>query len=291
MIGGVAFDTTESKRLETQLYQAQKLEAIGLLAGGVAHDFNNLLTIILGYAGVGKAATHDAKTLLSSLDEIENAAQRAAALTKQLLAFGRKQVMQPRMVSVNDELREIHPMLRRILREDIALNLTLAPETGVVNTDPVQIQQILINLAMNAQDAMPDGGRLTIETANVELDDSYALSHRDVHPGTYVQVAVSDTGTGMDAETLARIFEPFFTTKSLGKGTGLGLATVYGIVKQNGGHVWVYSEPNKGTSFKIYLPRVEGSESPREREIAHVLLEGLAADFHARILRRLDELG
>jgi len=269
-IGGVAFDTTDSKRLETQLYQAQKLEAIGLLAGGVAHDFNNLLTIILGYAGVGKNAIQDVKTLLSSLDEIENAALRAAALTKQLLAFGRKQVMQPRIVSVNDELTEIHPMLRRIIREDIALKLTLAPDIGVVKADPVQIQQILINLTMNAQDAMPDGGRLTIETANVDLDESYALIHRDVHPGTYVQLAVSDTGTGMDAVTLARIFEPFFTTKSPGKGTGLGLATVYGIVKQNGGHVWVYSEPGKGTAFKIYLPRVEGAEVSRDSEVPRV---------------------
>ncbi len=267
LIGGVAFDTTESKRLEIQLYQAQKLEALGLLAGGVAHDFNNLLTIILGYAELGKSTLQDSETLLRSLDEIQNAALRAAALTKQLLAFGRKQVMQPRLISVNDELAEIHRMLRRIIREDIALNLALAPDIGVVKTDPVQIQQILLNLAMNAQDAMPEGGRLTIETANLDLDASYALSHREVQPGPYVQLAVSDTGTGMDAVTLAHIFEPFFTTKSPGKGTGLGLATVYGIVKQNGGHIWVYSEPGKGTSFKIYLPRVEGAAASRAGEI------------------------
>lgn len=267
LIGGVAFDTTESKRLETQLYQAQKLEAIGLLAGGVAHDFNNLLTIILGFADMCRGALDDSKTLLRSLDEIQNAAQRAAALTRQLLAFGRKQVMQPRMISVNDELTEIHRMLRRVLREDIALNLVLAPDIGVVKTDPVQVQQILLNLAMNAQDAMPDGGRLTIETANVDLDESHALAHREVQPGPYVQLAVSDTGTGMDTTTLAHIFEPFFTTKSLGKGTGLGLATVYGIVRQSGGHIWVYSEPQKGTSFKIYLPRVEGKALSRAGEI------------------------
>jgi signal transduction histidine kinase/CheY-like chemotaxis protein len=267
LIGGVAFDTTESKRLEIQLYQAQKLEAIGLLAGGVAHDFNNLLTIILGYADVGKSAVQNSETLLRSLDEIQSAALRAAALTRQLLAFGRKQVIQPRMISVNVELTENHRMLRRIIREDIALNLALAPDIGVVKSDPVQIQQILLNLAMNAQDAMPDGGTVTIETANVDLDASYALSHRDVEPGPYVQLAVSDTGTGMDAETLAHVFEPFFTTKSPGKGTGLGLATVYGIVKQSGGQILVYSEPCKGTSFKIYLPRIEGAEMSRAGEI------------------------
>ena len=270
LIGGVVFDTTESKRLEEQLHQAQKLEAIGLLAGGVAHDFNNLLTIILGYADLGKSALQDKATLLRSLDEIQTARLRAAALTKQLLAFGRKQVMQPRLISVNDELTEIHRMLRRIIREDIALTLVLAPDIGVVRTDPVQIQQILLNLAMNAQDAMPDGGRLTIETANVDVDASYALSHREVQPGPYVQLAVSDTGTGMDTETLAHLFEPFFTTKLPGKGTGLGLATVYGIVKQNGGHILVYSEPGKGTSFKIYLPRVEAAEASSAEEIPSV---------------------
>ena len=267
MIGGVAFDTTESKRLETRLYQAQKLEAIGLLAGGVAHDFNNLLTIILGYADVGKNALQDSEMLLRSLDGIQNAALRAAGLTKQLLAFGRKQVMQPRLISVNDELTDIKRMLRRILREDIDLHLALAPDIGVVKTDPVHIQQVLLNLAMNAQDAMPHGGRLTIETANVDLDASHALSHREVQPGPYVQLAVSDTGAGMDAATLGHIFEPFFTTKSQAKGTGLGLATVYGIVKQSGGHIWVYSEPGKGTSFKIYLPRLEGAAAPRASEI------------------------
>ena len=267
-IGGVALDTTESKRLETQLYQAQKLEAIGLLAGGVAHDFNNLLTVILGFADVGRSALGNSKALLRSLDEIQDAALRAAALTKQLLAFGRKQVMQPRMLSLKAELAQMQHMLRRVIRENVNLNLSLATNIGVVNADPVQIQQIVLNLTINAQDAMPDGGSLTIETANADLDDAYVQGHRDVQEGPYVMLAVSDTGTGMDAETLAHIFEPFFTTKIPGKGTGLGLATVYGIVKQNGGHIWVYSEPGHGTSFKIYLPRVEQVDALAGEEVS-----------------------
>jgi len=260
LIGGVSFDTTESKRLETQLHQAQKLEAIGLLAGGVAHDFNNLLTVILGYADMARNANRDEKTWLDSLDEIRNAGERAAALTGQLLAFGRKQVIQPRALRINAVLVGMQRMLRRVLRENITLNFSLDSQTAAVRSDPNQIQQVVINLVINAQDAMPEGGSVTVETANVEFDDSYARSHREVLPGLFVMLAVSDTGIGMDPATQSHIFEPFFTTKGLGKGTGLGLATVYGIVKQNGGHIWVYSEAGKGTSFKIYLPRVEAQD-------------------------------
>jgi PAS domain S-box-containing protein len=260
LIGGVAFDMTESKRLETQLYQAQKLEAIGLLAGGVAHDFNNLLTVILGYADVARAGRHPKDPLLDSLKEIHKAAEQAGSLTTQLLAFGRKQVMQPRVLNLNTVLEGIQRMLRRLLRENVQLNLSLARRLSTTIADPVQIQQVVMNLACNSQDAMPDGGQLTIETADVVLDEAYAMTHRPVQPGNYVMLAVSDTGTGMDAATRGRVFEPFFTTKEMGKGTGLGLATVYGIVKQSGGYIWVYSEPGQGTTFKIYLPRAEAVE-------------------------------
>lgn len=257
LIGGVAFDTTESKRLEAQLHQAQKLEAIGLLAGGVAHDFNNLLTVILGYADVSKIACQEGGDAVTPLEEIHKAALRAASLTNQLLAFGRKQVMQPQTITVNAVLSDMQRMLRRLIRENVTLRVSPASDLGFVKADPVQIQQIVLNLAMNAQDAMPDGGSLTIETANVRLDETYVETHREIQPGYYVMLAVSDTGSGMDAGTLAHIFEPFFTTKGVGKGTGLGLATVYGVVKQSGGHIWVYSEPGQGASFKIYLPRLE----------------------------------
>jgi signal transduction histidine kinase/CheY-like chemotaxis protein len=268
LIGGVSFDTTESKRLESQLHQAQKLEAIGLLAGGVAHDFNNLLTVMLGYTDLARNASRDDKSRLDSLDEIRNAGERAAVLTAQLLAFGRKQVIQPRALRINAVLVGMQRMLRRVVRENVALNFSLDNQTGVVRSDPNQIQQVVINLVINAQDAMPEGGSVTVETANVEFDDSYSLSHREVQPGPFVMLAVSDTGMGMDPATQSHIFEPFFTTKRLGKGTGLGLATVYGIVKQNGGHIWVYSEVGKGTSFKIYLPRVEAPELSTDPEAA-----------------------
>lgn len=260
LIGGVSFDLTERKNLETQLFQAQKLEAIGLLAGGVAHDFNNLLTVILGFSEEIKFDYERGRPPYENVEEIQSAARKAAALTSQLLAFGRKQVMQPRVLNLNDTLAEMHRMLRRVLREDIHLQLSLSPDAGNVQADPVQIQQVLINLTMNAQDAMPLGGRITIETSNVDLDESYVVSHRQVQPGPYVLLAVSDTGTGIDEKTKAHIFEPFYTTKAVGKGTGLGLATVYGIVKQSGGYIWVYSEPEKGTCFKIYLPRTGASE-------------------------------
>jgi len=247
-------DITDRQLLEQQLRQAQKMEAIGRLAGGVAHDFNNLLGVILGYTGLLHDTIEDAGQR-HKLEEIHKAGQRAAGLTRQLLAFSRKQVLEPRVVSPNSLIQDLEKMLRRLIGEDIELKTILDASLGRVNVDPGQFEQVLMNLAVNARDAMPHGGGITIETHNVDLDDSYARLHTSARSGPCVQIVVSDTGCGMDRETQAHIFEPFFTTKK--EGTGLGLATVYGIVKQSGGNVWVYSEPGHGTTFKIYLPRVQ----------------------------------
>jgi two-component system, cell cycle sensor histidine kinase and response regulator CckA len=250
-------DISERKQLEEQLRQAQRLEAIGRLAGGVAHDFNNLLTVISGYAET-LLEGRDRSTEFE-LDQIAAAAERAAILTRQLLAFSRRQVLQPRVIELNEVVEGLAPMLTRLIGEDIELVSLLDPGAAPVLADPNQLEQVIVNLAVNARDAMPNGGLLKIQTANVELDKEYVAHHGEALPGPHVLLSVSDTGTGMDADTLAHVFEPFFTTKPVGVGTGLGLATVYGIVKQSGGSIWVYSEPGAGTTFKIYLPRTESA--------------------------------
>ncbi|MFI5089847.1 MAG: PAS domain S-box protein [Terriglobales bacterium] len=254
---GTVQDITERKLLEDQLRQSQKLEAVGRLAGGVAHDFNNALAVIIGYSELLQDRLDPANPLRNFTREITKAGERAASLTRQLLAFSRKQILQPRVLDLNSIVTEIDKMLRRLIGEDIHLVLDRASNLGRVKADPGQLQQVLMNLAVNARDAMPQGGKLIIATTNATLAESYVHHRPVVRPGPYVMLSVSDTGCGMDKATQARIFEPFFTTKEPGKGTGLGLSTVYGIVKQSGGFVWVYSEPGQGTTFKIYLPRVD----------------------------------
>jgi PAS domain S-box-containing protein len=262
---GIGIDIGHQKQLEEQFRQAQKMEAVGQLAGGVAHDFNNLLTAVLGNANLLQEEPNLSETVRDEITEIVKAAERAAGLTRQLLAFGRKQVMQPTIVDLNALVADMGHMLRRLIGEHIQLAMALAPSLARVRADASQLEQVILNLAINARDAMPTGGRLSIETANVDIDDSYSQSHVGVRPGKYVMLAVSDTGTGMDEETKIHLFEPFFTTKDRTKGTGLGLATVYGIVKQSNGYIWVNSEKGHGSSFKVYLPvagRVEQVDRP-----------------------------
>lgn len=251
-----AEDITREEELQKQFLHAQKMEAVGRLAGGIAHDFNNILTVIMGYADLLLMCLAHDEQLLQKVGEIKKAGERASSLTHQLLAFSRKQILQPKVLNLNTVISNMEEMVRRLIGEDIFLFTVLDPEVGSVRIDPGQLEQVIMNLAVNARDAMSQGGRLTIETANVELDETYARQHVGVRPGRYVMLAVSDTGIGMDPETQAHIFEPFFTTKDMHKGTGLGLATVYGIIQQSQGHIWVYSEPSKGTTFKIYLPRI-----------------------------------
>ncbi len=253
----IAEDVTAQRSLEAQFRQAQKMEAVGRLAGGVAHDFNNLLTVISGYTDLMLQGLAANDPMRAEMAEIRKAAERAALLTRQLLAFSRQQVLESRVLDLNQVVTEIAPMLHRLLGEDVRLTATLAPQLGRVQADPSQMGQVIMNLAVNARDAMPKGGQFTLETRDAILDETYARDHGPLPPGRYVMLAASDTGTGMDKETLAQVFEPFFTTKERGKGTGLGLSTVYGIVKQSGGYVWAYSEPGRGTSFKIYLPQAE----------------------------------
>jgi signal transduction histidine kinase/CheY-like chemotaxis protein len=252
-------DITARKQLEHQFQQSQKMEAIGQLAGGVAHDFNNLLTVIGGYAEMLCEVLPPDDTRCQDVKEIIRAADTASALTRQLLTFSRRQVSQPKVVEVNSVVAELDNMLRRLIGEDIAYATVLAPDVGRIYADPSQLQQILMNLAVNARDAMPKGGKLTVETANAFLDVSYASAHSGVASGRYVMLAVTDSGSGMDAQTQSRIFEPFFTTKGPGKGTGLGLSTVYGIAQQSKGHIGVYSELGHGTTFRVYFPRVDSA--------------------------------
>ncbi len=263
--GRVAFlelfaeDVTERRALERQLRMAQKMEAVGRLSGGIAHDFNNLLGVIIGYSQVLKRSLKPEHPLYEHAEEIEKASQRAVSLTRQLLAFSRQQVLEPVVLNMNALVSDMEKMLPRLIGEDVALTLTLDPALGQVKADPGQVEQVIMNLAVNARDAMPDGGKLTIQTANVDLDTAYTHQHPGSRVGSYVMLRVTDTGTGIDPEIQAQIFEPFFTTKERDKGTGLGLATVYGVVKQSGGYIAVDSEKGKGASFSVYLLRVENA--------------------------------
>jgi PAS domain S-box-containing protein len=261
----IAEDVTQRRVLEEQLRQSQKMEAIGRLAGGVAHDFNNLLTIILGFTDLVMNGLSEDDPLRSHLADVRQAGESAADLTRQLLAFSRQQVAQPRVVELSDVLMDTDKMLRRLIGEDIALKTALAKTSARVFADRGHLEQVVLNLAVNARDAMPNGGRLTLEVQTAVIDDAYSQLRQPFAPGRYVMLAVSDTGIGMDEDTLEHLFEPFFTTKDRGKGTGLGLATVYGIVKQAGGYIWVYSEVGLGTTFKVYLPQVDHAVAPSER--------------------------
>jgi len=264
---GIARDVTEQRELEQRLVQSQKMDAIGRLAGGVAHDFNNMLTAIQGYSSLLLTELPERDSRRENVEEILKAGERATALTKQLLAFSRRQVLEPRVLDLNEVIRNLSRMLSRLIGENIELSFSPAPDLWHVLADPGQIEQVLLNLAINARDAMPRGGRLTIETRNTQLDGSHWRKDFPVQSGDYSLLAVTDTGVGIPPEIQTRLFEPFFTTKPRGEGTGLGLSTVYGIVKQSGGYIWVYSEPGAGSTFKVYLPRVDAplsvSETPR----------------------------
>jgi nitrogen-specific signal transduction histidine kinase len=270
LIRGSFIDITERKKLEERLRQSQKMESVGRLAGGIAHDFNNLLTVITGYSELMLSQLEERSPLVKEVEEIKRAGERASSLTQQLLAFSRRQVLQPRVIDLNEVVSRVEKMLRRLIGEDVELRTVPGAGLWSVKADPGQIEQVLVNLVVNARDAMPGGGVLTIETGNVFLDEEYSLGHLPARSGHYVMLAVSDTGVGMDERTKSQVFEPFFTTKESGKGTGLGLSTVYGIVKQSGGYIWVYSEPGKGSTFKVYIPRTEEREDDPRKAVPPV---------------------
>jgi PAS domain S-box-containing protein len=301
----VSRDITERKKSEEalrdsqeQLRLSQKLEAIGQLAGGVAHDFNNMLTVISGYSELLLRQCPENSSMAEKIEEIRKAAKRSADLTRQLLAFSRKQVLQPEVIDLNSLIENMRKMLVRLIGEDIEIITALRPGIGKINADPGQIEQVVMNLVVNARDAMSDGGRIVIETTDVDLDEAYASARVGVKAGPYVMLAISDTGCGIDAETQKHIFEPYFTTKELGKGTGLGLSTVYGIVKQSEGNIWIQSEVGKGTTFNIYLPRTEArmelprrnSEARQQKGSETLLLvedEPLVRDFTRCVLQEI----
>src|SRR5437667_385958 len=267
-VEGIGRDVSQRKGLEAQLRQAQKMEAVGRLSGGIAHDFNNLMTVVLGYTHILAKKLGPNSPNCAELEAIKSAGERAAALTRQLLAFSRKQVLKPEVLDLDIVMEDLQKMLRPLIGEDIELSLIPEPDLGRLRGDKGQVEQIVMNLAVNSRDAMPKGGRLTIRTANVDLDKSYTRLHVGSQPGAYVMLDVTDTGCGMDEATLGQIFEPFFTTKEQGKGTGLGMSTVYGIVKQSGGYIWVHSKPGLGTACKIFFPRVEQAVmTPKVREV------------------------
>jgi len=286
---GVMMDISEQMRLEDDLRQSQKMEAVGLLAGGIAHDFNNLLGVITGYAELVQRALEPGHPARSRVEEIRRAAERAAVLTRQLLGFSRRQVVQPKLLDLKDVVHRLEPMLKRVLGEDVRLVTRFAPDDVVVNADPGQLEQVVMNLAINARDAMPRGGCLTVRTARARLDEAFVRAHPEARAGAYVLLEVSDEGTGMDAATVARIFDPFFTTKEVGRGTGLGLSTVYGIVKQNDGSIYVESTPGAGSVFKVYLPESEGSAATAVPDAAAV--PAAAAGGTETILLMEDEDG
>jgi signal transduction histidine kinase/FixJ family two-component response regulator len=269
---------------ENRLQQSQKMEAIGTLTGGVAHDFNNLLTAILGYAQLARQRASSGKPVEPLLEEVEKAGNRAAALTRQLLAFSRRQRLQQRSIAVKEPISDVLKLLDRIIGADVEIVVDHQPDVNAVFADPAQIEQVIMNLCVNARDAMPDGGKLSIETSNADLDEHYCAKYPDVEPGRYVQIRVTDTGTGMRPETQLRIFEPFFTTKGVDKGTGLGLSMAYGIVKQHGGHISVYSEKGQGSAFSVFLPVAEETVEARSNRIAPVTERG-----HETVLIAEDE--
>jgi PAS domain S-box-containing protein len=291
-VASTIVDISERKKIEKQLRLAHRMEAIGRLAGGIAHDFNNLLAVIIGCADIVDEALPPGDSMADKITMIKKAGNSAADLVRQLLAFSRQQMLQPRVLDLKEILERTQATLQRLIGDDIRLTVSIENSLGYIEADPGQIEQVILNLALNARDAMPKGGRLTITASNVELDESYKRKHEPVVPGKYVMLAVEDTGCGMDSKTQLRIFDPFFTTKEVGKGTGLGLATVYGIVKQTGGYIWVYSEVDHGSVFKIYLPRIEKTLQPVEQKAADLpVLKGWETILFAEDSESLREMG